>query len=225
MTYGETMLHRVQETALEELHSAVEITPEPLAILCIQPGGQMAPCYEMDTIDPRRIGLYASKPITQQTPITIPLGAIVCKLGIYLLFLTQPLRIASVHPGYDKINRMFFHDSNFSRPVHGHDSPIDSVEVLRNMSRQPVIKPIPLSPLQELHWFELRLYQIFLSNVRSISIHSPLAGRDEYPEFSEALSEDFNPLAPRGARPFHRCCDRPLVYFNPLAPRGARHYP
>lgn len=99
MTYGETMLHRVQETALEELHSAVEITPEPLAILCIQPGGQMAPCYEMDTIDPRRIGLYASKPITQQTPITIPLGAIVCKLGIYLLFLTQPLRIASVHPG------------------------------------------------------------------------------------------------------------------------------
>lgn len=30
--YGETMLHRVQETALEELHSTVEITPEPLAI-------------------------------------------------------------------------------------------------------------------------------------------------------------------------------------------------
>lgn len=43
MTYGETMLHRVQETALEELHSAVEITPEPLAILCIQPGGANGP--------------------------------------------------------------------------------------------------------------------------------------------------------------------------------------
>ena len=79
-----------------------------------------------------------------------------------------------------------------------------------------------------------------------ISIHAPLAGRDRTAPFSPCRPIDFNPRAPRGARPesaargrgtrrisihaplagrdasrARRC--RPLRYFNPRAPRGARH--
>ena len=80
----------------------------------------------------------------------------------------------------------------------------------------------------------------------SISIHSPLAGRDERKLSRSAGGNDFNPLAPRGARPWESRqriitksfqSTRPsrgettsttarlafTAYFNPLAPRGARH--
>ena len=79
----------------------------------------------------------------------------------------------------------------------------------------------------------------------TISIHSPLAGRDEHKAKRHEMPSDFNPLAPRGARhhdhlqsPLHRRrfqSTRPSrgetptthersvnSYFNPLAPRGAR---
>ena len=83
---------------------------------------------------------------------------------------------------------------------------------------------------------------------RLISIHSPLAGRDVVKQLSNyLLANDFNPLAPRGARPmpFSDCprrmisihsplagrdqtvpIDQPFdIDFNPLAPRGARPSP
>ena len=78
-----------------------------------------------------------------------------------------------------------------------------------------------------------------------ISIHSPLAGRDETGACCYGPGGHFNPLAPRGARPhvmwfpeidygisIHsplagrdqgRCCHQcEGHHFNPLAPRGAR---
>ena len=59
---------------------------------------------------------------------------------------------------------------------------------------------------------------------RIISIHSPLAGRDSGRSRQSGGLDNFNPLAPRGARRF-LVFPIPLrqVYFNPLAPRGARH--
>ncbi len=84
----------------------------------------------------------------------------------------------------------------------------------------------------------------FLAPIK-ISIHSPLAGRDYVYRGMPRSSYNFNPLAPRGARPV--ACGIPvsagdisihsplagrdgdragrwpdLRYFNPLAPRGAR---
>ena len=81
--------------------------------------------------------------------------------------------------------------------------------------------------------------------LRGISIHSPLAGRDDLRQPVPPRINNFNPLAPRGARP---SSDSPSSflsifqstrpsrgetrtdlrslrrgdYFNPLAPRGAR---
>ena len=80
----------------------------------------------------------------------------------------------------------------------------------------------------------------------AISIHSPREGRDAagrggakaeelfqstrpargetwYSAAQMLRRDNFNPLAPRGARPFRRSAARPAgCDFNPLAPRGAR---
>ena len=79
-----------------------------------------------------------------------------------------------------------------------------------------------------------------------ISIHAPLAGRDGLLCNSRRPVKDFNPRAPRGARPRpkpqsrtlgifqstrpsrgatpqFRHCRTCYSYFNPRAPRGARH--
>ena len=56
-----------------------------------------------------------------------------------------------------------------------------------------------------------------------ISIHSPLAGRDGiHNALGKIWYSNFNPLAPRGARPRAGREQRAVSYFNPLAPRGAR---
>ena len=55
-----------------------------------------------------------------------------------------------------------------------------------------------------------------------ISIHSPLAGRDTSASSPARYGSNFNPLAPRGARPGRRWSGGTTFYFNPLAPRGAR---
>ena len=65
-------------------------------------------------------------------------------------------------------------------------------------------------------------HKIRLDIVRRISIHSPLAGRD-HPNSSMAPRQaNFNPLAPRGARPRSNRIGSGADNFNPLAPRGAR---
>ena len=56
----------------------------------------------------------------------------------------------------------------------------------------------------------------------SISIHSPLAGRDSAPWCRCSGTGYFNPLAPRGARRRPGRGPPPRRDFNPLAPRGAR---
>ncbi len=81
--------------------------------------------------------------------------------------------------------------------------------------------------------------------LNSISIHSPLAGRDFDRPANCFKRHNFNPLAPRGARRMAKykpmriyrisihsplagrdqgvsVIPRPTPYFNPLAPRGAR---
>ena len=57
----------------------------------------------------------------------------------------------------------------------------------------------------------------------AISIHAPLAGRDE--EYLDFLitQQDFNPRAPCGARPATLRRRRRSTDFNPRAPCGARH--
>ena len=58
-----------------------------------------------------------------------------------------------------------------------------------------------------------------------ISIHAPLAGRDRYCAASRSSRLNFNPRAPRGARPAGRWNDLACAgHFNPRAPRGARRY-
>ena len=57
---------------------------------------------------------------------------------------------------------------------------------------------------------------------RAISIHSPLAGRDGPTISPPPPLNDFNPLAPRGARPHDVHLYSGARDFNPLAPRGAR---
>ena len=88
---------------------------------------------------------------------------------------------------------------------------------------------------------------VIVQPVMDISIHSPLAGRDVPAAAGcRGNNHNFNPLAPRGARPpfaliwcraimlisIHsplagrdsgdRAWRWPDIYFNPLAPRGAR---
>ena len=41
-----------------------------------------------------------------------------------------------------------------------------------------------------------------------ISIHSPLAGRDRIPTMERASAINFNPLAPRGARPLQSLAEK-----------------
>ena len=63
--------------------------------------------------------------------------------------------------------------------------------------------------------------------MKLISIHSPRAGRDTIDELTGRGDDDFNPLAPCGARRVVATTAPPLLtYFNPLAPCGARlrHY-
>ena len=63
--------------------------------------------------------------------------------------------------------------------------------------------------------------------MESISIHSPLAGRDQDRRAGRAAGQDFNPLAPRGAR---RLCGAQLQVreeisiHSPLAGRDGRCY-
>ena len=57
---------------------------------------------------------------------------------------------------------------------------------------------------------------------KDISIHAPLAGRDLFSPVGQSLYADFNPRAPRGARPRRSGIRRKLKNFNPRAPRGAR---
>ena len=55
-----------------------------------------------------------------------------------------------------------------------------------------------------------------------ISIHAPLAGRDQHGRCARKKSRHFNPRAPCGARrcTFLQMCD--IIDFNPRAPCGAR---
>ena len=85
-----------------------------------------------------------------------------------------------------------------------------------------------------------------LQQLNHISIHAPLVGRDAADVGRPGAPRDFNPRAPRGARPVesssgsqrrHISIHAPLVgrddrlvafaaspfNFNPRAPRGARH--
>ena len=58
--------------------------------------------------------------------------------------------------------------------------------------------------------------------LRDISIHSPLAGRDQFMFVADCSATDFNPLAPRGARPNGRdemAAARPISIHSPLAGR------
>ena len=55
-----------------------------------------------------------------------------------------------------------------------------------------------------------------------ISIHAPLAGRDDRKQHIVFSIWHFNPRAPCGARPQTAGCPRRLFYFNPRAPCGAR---
>ena len=56
-----------------------------------------------------------------------------------------------------------------------------------------------------------------------ISIHALREERDSQ-DFRGILHyRNFNPRAPRGARPAHTIKGRISKYFNPRAPRGARH--
>ena len=55
-----------------------------------------------------------------------------------------------------------------------------------------------------------------------ISIHSPHAGRDQGQHIPYPQADDFNPLAPCGARRAAACPSWGTSYFNPLAPCGAR---
>ena len=68
---------------------------------------------------------------------------------------------------------------------------------------------------------ETGLYRI-VGMPSSISIHSPLAGRDAAAALRQHRRQHFNPLAPRGARPSPGRWGGAAFYFNPLAPRGAR---
>ena len=65
------------------------------------------------------------------------------------------------------------------------------------------------------HWRRERAHDV-------ISIHSPLAGRDTSRRRIGGLTNDFNPLAPRGARRVQTDVQPIVNNFNPLAPRGAR---
>ena len=57
---------------------------------------------------------------------------------------------------------------------------------------------------------------------RSISIHAPREGRDHNIAETPTLSKNFNPRAPRGARPSASLAASSSSNFNPRAPRGAR---
>ena len=55
-----------------------------------------------------------------------------------------------------------------------------------------------------------------------ISIHAPLAGRDEIVKEERSAMQNFNPRAPCGARPFQLNLITDNIDFNPRAPCGAR---
>ena len=58
--------------------------------------------------------------------------------------------------------------------------------------------------------------------VEEISIHVPREGHDENSVICSCASADFNPRAPRGARPTKAARIDTAANFNPRAPRGAR---
>ena len=64
----------------------------------------------------------------------------------------------------------------------------------------------------------------FLQQQMQISIHAPLAGRDELRRFRGGAVSHFNPRAPRGARRRLSAALKRGSNFNPRAPRGARRY-
>ncbi len=66
-------------------------------------------------------------------------------------------------------------------------------------------------------------YLSAILNVKTISIHSSLAGRD--PAIAACLNplSHFNPLFPRGKRLCFSSCSCLISNFNPLFPRGKRH--
>ena len=61
-----------------------------------------------------------------------------------------------------------------------------------------------------------------VSRPRKISIHAPLAGRDRGRASRAPPRGNFNPRAPRGARPKSFAALLPIANFNPRAPCGAR---
>ena len=58
---------------------------------------------------------------------------------------------------------------------------------------------------------------------RHISIHTPREGRDARRSSRSSRRRNFNPRAPRGARPCSAIGNIDIRDFNPRAPRGARH--
>ena len=61
--------------------------------------------------------------------------------------------------------------------------------------------------------------------VRYISTHAPLAGRDDCSARTRRTAyTNFNPRAPCGARLAHRADGGTQKHFNPRAPCGARRY-
>ena len=79
-----------------------------LGNLCVQPVRQLAAGDKMYGPHPRSESLHAAKPVFQQAPVaeTLLAGIVnMCVLGRIAVEGSLPCGVASIHPGYYKINR------------------------------------------------------------------------------------------------------------------------